>query len=84
MQKTATNTRALDGVDNVTPVWLLPFWRLVLALGDYNHAWEQLPRQLPLGTVLPNVHDAAAIFHAHGLHRVKSQRQLRKFQRFEG
>lgn len=78
MQKAATNTDALGEADNVTPVWLLPFWRLVLALGDYNHAWKELPRQLPFGTVIPSVRDAAAIFHAYGLHRARSQRQTHR------
>lgn len=56
---------------NVTPVWLLPFWRLVRgeARGCFRQAWISLPNHLPRGMERPSVEDMAAALYDHGLVR---------------
>lgn len=56
---------------NVTPVWLLPFWRLLRgdARGDYARAWKALPNHLPRGYRRPTVMECATILVDHGLWR---------------
>ncbi|PZU25009.1 MAG: hypothetical protein DI589_02105 [Shinella sp.] len=54
---------------NVTPVWLLPFWRLVQgeANGDFAVAWKALPKHLPRKVKRPSMEEAAVILTLHGL-----------------
>ncbi|RRY11504.1 hypothetical protein [Brucella anthropi] len=54
---------------NVTPVWLLPYWRLVKgrAMGNYAAAWRALPDHLPPFTRLPTVEEAAIVLAQHGM-----------------
>lgn len=69
MRHLAKQTRAKVERSNVTPVWLLPFWRLVRgeAQGDYAKAWKELPNHLPKGVECPSIFAAAAIITDHGL-----------------
>lgn len=69
MRHLAKQTRAEVERSNVTPVWLLPFWRLVRgeAQGDYAKAWKELPNHLPKGVECPSIFAAAAIITDHGL-----------------
>jgi len=54
---------------NVTPVWLLIFWRLVrgIAQGDYAIAFQLLPAHLPAGVTPPEITEAAAVPALHKL-----------------
>ncbi|PRA86938.1 hypothetical protein CQ054_07000 [Ochrobactrum sp. MYb29] len=54
---------------NVTPVWLLSFWRLVKgeAMGNYAAAWRALPQHLPRFAHCPSVEEAAIVLAQHGL-----------------
>jgi len=69
MRNLALQTRAKIQRSNVTPVWLLPFWRLVKgeASGDYAKAWAALPGHMPLGTTRPSIEEAAVILVDHNL-----------------
>ena len=55
--------RARYIVSNVTPVWLLVFWRLVRgeAGGDFAKAYRLLPDRIPAGTISPSIEECAAI-----------------------
>lgn len=56
---------------NVTPVWLLAYWRLVQgeASGDFAAAWRALPSHLQCGVRCPEIEEAAAILVLHRLVR---------------
>jgi hypothetical protein len=56
---------------NVTPVWLLPFWRLVKgeARGSFCYAWNALPNHLPRGVKRPSIEALAETLYDHGLVR---------------
>lgn len=62
-------TPAHSECSNVTPVWLLCFWRLFRgeARGDYHAAWKALPKRLPRGVKPPTVEECANILYDHGL-----------------
>ncbi|KGD95691.1 hypothetical protein JL39_19725 [Rhizobium sp. YS-1r] len=66
---TARQARALVEYSNVTPVWLLPFWRLVKgpAMGDYHAAFRMLPDRLPPGVKPPTDVECAVVLVDHGL-----------------
>lgn len=55
--------------ENTAPAWVLPLMRLMKgeAKGDLGKAWTQLPDTLPAGTLLPTVHEAAAVLISLGL-----------------
>lgn len=69
MPRQAALRQPVPEAANVTPVWLLPFWRLVRgnANGDYDLAWQLLPSHLPARTPMPDVHDAVRTVLQHGL-----------------
>lgn len=67
--KRISEIRARYANGNVTPVWLLIFWRLVRgdAKGDFAKAYRMLPRHIPAGTKSPSVEECAAIIAHHKL-----------------
>lgn len=69
MHLRARIARQMVAPSNVTPAWLLPFWRLVKgeAMGDYAAAWKALPSHLPPSVKMPTVDVAAVILADHGL-----------------
>lgn len=70
MRPTPRHSRPLVELPkNVTPPWLLPFWRLVRtrAMGDYALAWRMLPSHLPAGMATPRMEELAAALVVHGL-----------------
>ena len=69
LRPTAQQTRVLVEESNVTPVWLLPFWRLVkgTAKGDYAAAFRALPDHLPSGVKAPTAPECALVLVDHGL-----------------
>ncbi|NRF09393.1 hypothetical protein [Agrobacterium pusense] len=69
MRKQARTTHFQVVADNVTPVWLLPFWRLVKgeAMGDYAAAYRALPKHLPPSVRRPTVEETAIFLAIHGL-----------------
>lgn len=69
MHHRARLARLMVAQSNVTPVWLLIFWRLVKgeAMGDYAVAWKALPSHLPPSVKMPTVDVAAVILADHGL-----------------
>lgn len=69
MRHSYTRARLLVEYANVTPVWLLPFWRLVRgeANGDFAAAWKALPKYLPRTVKRPPMEEAAVILALHGL-----------------
>ncbi|KAB2752255.1 hypothetical protein [Brucella anthropi] len=54
---------------NVTPVWVLFYWRLLKgkAEGDHAEAWSALPEYLPSNIRCPTLDEAAVILVDHGL-----------------
>ncbi len=54
---------------NVTPVWLLFYWRLLKgeAEGDHAEAWSALPDYLPPDIRCPSLDEAAVILVDHEL-----------------
>ena len=54
---------------NVTPPWLLPYWRLVrgAARGNLAAAYRTLPKCLPYGVRMPTVQEIAIVLFDHGL-----------------
>ncbi len=54
---------------NITPVWLLPYWRLFRgqAQGDYALAFRMLPHCLPAGCRSPSLVECAVILAHHDL-----------------
>lgn len=54
---------------NTAPAWVLPLMRLMRneAQGDLARAWRELPQHVPEGTILPEVHEAAAILLRFGV-----------------
>ncbi len=68
MRNLAYQTSVNTECSNVTPVWLLCFWRLFRQLGDdYHAAWKALPRHLPRGVKRPTVEECANTLYDHGL-----------------
>lgn len=69
MRHRAQRARLMVAKSNVTPPWLLFFWRLVKgeAMGDYAAAWNALPSHLPPSLVMPTVDEAAVILADHDL-----------------
>jgi hypothetical protein len=69
MHNRAYIARLLVEPSNVTPVWLLSFWRLVKgeAMGDYHAAWKALPDRLPPCVQMPTVDEIAVVLVDHGL-----------------
>ena len=69
MRSLARITRAAIAPSNVTPPWLLCFWRLVRgeAKGDFAAAWRLLPAALPIGVRCPTVAECALVLADHGL-----------------
>lgn len=69
MRTQARSTHIQVTASNVTPIWLLPFWRLVKgeAMGDYRAAYNALPRHLPPSVSRPTVEDLAIALAIHGL-----------------
>lgn len=61
MRSAAQHARLMYPVSNVTPVWLLPFWRLLRgqAEGDIKKAFSLLPCALPANVPLPSVAEVA-------------------------
>jgi hypothetical protein len=71
MPVTSAQDRLLVARSNVTPAWLLPFWRLVKtrARGDFAIAWRMLPDHLPADVKIPPMEVAAVVLIDHGLLR---------------
>lgn len=69
MPRQARSTHIKVVPTNVTPIWLLPFWRLVRgeAMGDYAVAYKALPDHLPPSVRRPTVEEAAIALALHGL-----------------
>lgn len=69
MRHASRHNPALVVSANVTPIWLLPFWRLVKgeAKGDYAAAWKALPKHMPRTFRRPSVEEAATVLVDHGL-----------------
>lgn len=69
MPKTCWEIRAEIPFSNVTPVWLLAYWRLIKgeAKGSYAEAWKALPNHLPRGVKCPSREEAAIILVDHHL-----------------
>lgn len=69
MLNSCWEARAKTPFSNVTPVWLLPYMRLIkgTAKGDHAEAWKRLPMHLPQGEKLPSVQEAAIILLDHKL-----------------
>lgn len=69
MRKSAHRTNTSISYSNVTPIWLLPFWRLVKgqASGNYAVAWRALPQHLPPYVHCPSVEEMAIVLAQHGL-----------------
>lgn len=69
MRSLAHQTRLQVERSNVTPVWLLPFWRLLRteAQGDYAIAYRLLAKRLPTGTPIPTKEQTAIVLLDHGL-----------------
>ncbi len=65
----AIETRLKVEASNVTPVWLLPYWRLVKteAKGDYATAWKRLPYRFPRAYPLPSIEEAVMVLLDHKL-----------------
>lgn len=57
------NIRKQYSKTNVTPVWLLIFWRLVKQTPNENYAlaYSQLKKHLPAKYKMPTVEEVAAI-----------------------
>jgi len=69
MRNAYLRARLLVEPSNVTPVWLLPFWRLVKgqAKGDFAAAWKALPSHLPRSVSRPSIEEAAMVLALHRL-----------------
>lgn len=69
MNYLAQKTRAQIAYSNITPPWLLFFWRLVKgdAQGDYAKAWRLLPAHLPATVKCPSMVECAAVLVDHDL-----------------
>lgn len=69
MRHNRSRTRPMVEPSNVTPVWLLPFWRLVKgdAKGSFSAAWNALPGHLPPFVKRPSVEELAIALVLHGL-----------------
>jgi hypothetical protein len=69
MRTAALEARLLYPISNVTPVWLLPFWRLLRgqAKGDIRAAFNLLPAALPAGVLAPSVEEFAVALVDHQL-----------------
>ncbi|MGO4563424.1 DNA-binding protein [Rhizobiales bacterium 3FA27D7] len=54
---------------NTAPAWVLPLIRLIKgkAEGDLARAWEELPNNVPFGTVLPTAEQAVMVLMDLGL-----------------
>lgn len=70
MRNLALEARATIEETNVTPIWLLPFWRLVRgqAQGDFAAAYRMLPDHLPSRVKRPTKEQAAIVLVDHRLH----------------
>jgi len=66
---TAREMRELLAYSNVTPIWLLYYWRLLRgkAAGDYAAAFRLLPDYLPQGMQAPTIPECALVLADHGL-----------------
>lgn len=69
MRTAAQRARLLIKQSNVTPPWVLAFWRILKsdAGGDYSVAWQLLPSRLNRGDRLPTVEEAVIVLLDHNL-----------------
>ena len=69
MRLTMKEVQQIVATANVTPVWLLPFMRLVKgpAQGDYAKAYAMLPYHLPKRVRRPSTAVVAVVLAQHNL-----------------
>jgi hypothetical protein len=69
MKISAAEARLMVEPSNVTPAWLLPYWRLLRtrAQGDYALAWRLLPDHISPPSNMPSIVEAAITLADHRL-----------------